>query len=76
MKENREKLEKSIREPKEEPSPATPAESVKAETEQVANKAPGSDEIYERTFKVVCTRDQLIALGDFMNKNGIKFQKL
>lgn len=31
---------------------------------------------YERIFYVRCSRDQLIQLGDYMNDNGIHFEKL
>jgi len=33
-------------------------------------------EIYVRTFRVECSRDQLITLGNWMNDNGIKFEKV
>lgn len=33
-------------------------------------------ELLERTMKVVGTYDQLVALGNFMNDNGIHFEKL
>lgn len=74
MKENREKLEKSSQSQKDELAPVMQTENFKAEAKQEVAE-PESD-LYERTFKVVCTREQLISLGDFMNKNGIKFQKL
>lgn len=32
--------------------------------------------IYERQFKVWGTREQIIALGNYMNQNGIKFKKV
>ena len=52
-------------------------ESKEAPTEPlVAQETAPAPEIYERTFLVRCTRDQLIALGDFMNQNGIDFKKL
>lgn len=35
-----------------------------------------SCEIYVRTFKVTGTREDIIALGDFMNGRGIKFEKI
>lgn len=34
------------------------------------------NENMERAFIVRCTREQLIALGDWMNDNGIFFRKL
>ena len=42
-------------------------------TPEQKDQAP---EIYVRTFRVECSRAQLIALGDFMNDNGIKFEKV
>lgn len=35
-----------------------------------------SCEIYVRAFKVTGTREDIIALGDFMNGRGIKFEKI
>mgnify|MGYP000908872230 CR=1 FL=1 len=35
-----------------------------------------SCETYVRTFKVTGTREDIIALGDFMNGRGIKFEKI
>jgi len=35
-----------------------------------------TEELLERTFKVTATYDKLVALGNFMNENGITFQKL
>lgn len=67
-------------------------EKVKAESEKVVapvvqiqatpepkketvNSASQAD-IYVRAFKVSGTREDIIALGDFMNQRGIKFQKI
>jgi len=67
-------------------------EKVKAESEKVVApvvqiqatpepkreaviSAPQTD-IYVRAFKVSGTREDIIALGDFMNQRGIKFQKI
>lgn len=46
-------------------------ENVALSQEKVAET-----EIYERMFKVTCTREQLIALSNFMNTNNIHFEKL
>lgn len=43
------------------------------EAQPVHKEAP---EMYVRSFRVCGTRDQIIALGDFMNANGIRFEKL
>ncbi|MBU1081644.1 MAG: DUF1351 domain-containing protein [Spirochaetes bacterium] len=37
---------------------------------------PVTGELLKRTFEVECTKEMLIALGSFMNANGIKFKKL
>jgi hypothetical protein len=37
---------------------------------------PSSPELYTRTFRVTTTRENIIALGDFMNSRGIKFEKV
>jgi len=67
-------------------------EKVKAESEKVVapvvqiqatpepkkeavNSASQAD-IYVRAFKVSGTREDIIALGDFMNQRGIKFEKI
>ena len=34
------------------------------------------EEVYIRTFRVQCSREQLIALGNYMNENNIKFEKV
>jgi hypothetical protein len=34
------------------------------------------DEILTRSFKVTASKDKIIALGNFMNENGIEFQKI
>ena len=85
IKNNRERLSKieaerlaKATEPRPAPiaAPVIP-ESKEAPTEPlVAQETAPAPEIYERTFLVRCTRDQLIALGDFMNQNGIDFKKL
>jgi hypothetical protein len=51
------------------PSPPAPA-PVKAAP------PPSSDGMYTRAFKVTGTRDQIIALGNFMKANGIAFEKI
>ncbi len=40
-----------------------------------ASLAPEQD-IYIRAFKVTTTRENIIQLGNFMNQNGIKFEKI
>ena len=53
---------------------SSPTESVRqAETTQVVNSP---NEIYVRAFKVTGTREDIIALSDFMNSRGIKFEKI
>lgn len=39
--------------------------------------SPNSEQLYTRTFRVVdCARQQIIDLGNYMNANGIKFEKV
>ena len=33
-------------------------------------------ELYIRAFKVTTTRENILRLGEFMNENGIKFERL
>ncbi len=42
---------------------------------QPSNKEKMNEDKMERTFLVQCTKEQLIALGDWMNDNGIFFNK-
>lgn len=48
-------------------------QSVTKKAEQVE---PVIDEMMERKFLVRCSRENLILLSDFMNKNGIHFEKI
>lgn len=43
---------------------------------QVQKEQHTSPVMYTRAFKVTGTREQIIALGDFMNDNGIDFEKI
>lgn len=36
----------------------------------------GNQQLYTRAFKVTTTRENIIALGDFMNERGIDFEKI
>lgn len=48
--------------------------SVQSERPEVSvNREP---ELLTRAFKVTTTRENIIALGDFMNERGIKFEKI
>ena len=38
--------------------------------------APVKEELLTRAFKVTTTRENIIALGDFMNERGIDFDKI
>lgn len=69
------------------PSPATTApveeenpfsQSTEPSTEP-SKEVPSTDkpkELLERTMKVIGTYEQLVALGNFMNDNGIHFERL
>lgn len=44
--------------------------------ENVVSGGEKREELYTRAFRVVCTRQQIIDLGNFMNAHGIKFEKI
>lgn len=50
-------------------------EPVKVEPVKI-EASPTEPELLERTFRVRCTMDQLVELGNFMNRSKILFQKL
>lgn len=56
------------------------AQKADAQSTQIRIEEPvkveAKADLYVRTFKVECSRDQLIALGNYMNENGIKFEKV
>jgi len=56
-----------------EPAPAMPEPEPEPPFEQ---DEPTEPEMLERTMWVRGTYDQIVALGDFMNENGIEFRKL
>lgn len=53
-----------------------PQTDTRADTRETEPKHEEATAMYVRTFRVCGTRDQIIALGDFMNTNGIRFEKL
>lgn len=55
--------------PEDNPPTATERESPDREAHNV-------EPLYTRAFKVTATREQIIALGDYMNENGIDFEKI
>ena len=67
--ENRRKSEEEAKQ--KQPTVVTPqridAEKPKAESEGT---------LYTRAFKVYATKEQIIALGNYMNENGIQFEKI
>ena len=82
LKDNRERAkaeaERKAAEVQRPPEPAP--EPVHAHTPAAAPVTPSpatnSPELYTRTFRVTTTRENIIALGDFMNARGIKFEKV
>lgn len=58
---------------KEEIASEIPREITHVESNSVTNQAP---ELLSRVMKVWGTREQIIALGNFMNENGIRFEKI
>lgn len=70
--ENRRKSEEEAKQ--KQPSVVTPqridSEKPKAESEGTEGM------LYTRAFKVYATKEQIIALGNYMNENGIQFEKI
>lgn len=51
--------------------------NLKQNVSKIESQEQGDDQSYTRTFRVVsCTRLQIIDLGNYMNANGIKFEKV
>jgi hypothetical protein len=82
LKANRETAQKEAKTRTQVPAPAVPAEenpfapaSTEPSTEAPASTEP-TTELLVRTMKVTGTYDQLVALGNFMNDNGISFEKI
>lgn len=67
--ENRRKSEEEAKQKR--PSVITP-QRVDSEKPTVETEEP----LYTRAFKVYATKAQIIALGDYMNENGIQFEKI
>jgi hypothetical protein len=79
LKLNREKLQPKAVEVPAEPVKEIPVEAVANIPVPVAEPVTGTavtPELLIRTMKVTTTLEKLIALGDFMNANGILFEKL
>ena len=53
-----------------------PIEEKVIETPQITFSEIAKPELYTRAFKVTTTRENIIELGNFMQENGIKFEKL
>jgi len=89
LRENREKAQREAEErakaatatataPVEEENPFAQAVSTEPSTEP-STEVQSTDkpkELLERTMKVIGTYEQLVALGNFMNDNGIHFERL
>lgn len=45
-------------------------------TESSGQEIHNEERLYTRAFKVTATKEQIIALGDYMNENGIDFEKI
>lgn len=73
LKKNREKVSEPISAPQVD-APRVDAENKGPQSETFSQ--PKEPEMYTRAFKVTGTRDDIIALGDFMNERGIKFEKI
>lgn len=58
------------------PEPLENEKEIPSDDVEISFVNPVEEEIYIRAFKVTTTRDNIIALGDFMKKNGINFKKI
>lgn len=67
--ENRRKSEEEAKQ--KQPSVVTPQR-----IDEEKPKAESDGTLYTRAFKVYATKEQIIALGDYMNENGIQFEKI
>ena len=77
LKLNREKLQpKAVVIPAEPIKEITAPATIPAPVFETATFTAVTPELLVRTMKVTTTLDKLIALGDFMNANGILFEKL
>lgn len=83
LKANREKAQKEAEERAKDSAPApsttTTVEEENPFAEEVAHVPASTEpktELLVRTMKVTATYDQLVSLGNFMNDNGITFEKL
>lgn len=57
-------------------SPQQPAEEIVTDIPPMTFAEVAQPELYIRAFKVTTTRENILRLGEFMNENGIKFEKL
>lgn len=57
-------------------SPQQPAEEKVTDIPPMTFAEVAQPELYIRAFKVTTTRENILRLGEFMNENGIKFEKL
>ena len=57
-------------------SPQQPTEEKVTDIPPMTFAEVAQPELYIRAFKVTTTRENILRLGEFMNENGIKFEKL
>ena len=67
---------KKIAVPKPEAIPNTTSQEPAKQPEPVPTSKGEKTEMLTRAFKVVATRENIIALSNFMNEKGISFQKI
>lgn len=72
--EKRRKSEEEAKLKAPEPQPVAP--QPKAEPVATPQPNQSAPTVYTRAFKVWGTKEQIIALGDYMNENGIEFKKI
>ena len=72
--EKRRKSEEEAKQKAPEPQPVAP--QPKAEPVATPQPDQSAPTVYTRAFKVWGTKEQIIALGNYMNENGIEFEKI
>ena len=68
--------EENRRKSEEEAKQKQPTVTDPQKNEEEKPKAESGGMLYTRAFKVYATKEQIIALGDYMNENGIQFEKI
>lgn len=68
--------DENLRKSEEEAKQKQPTVTDPQKNKEEKPKAESGGMLYTRAFKVYATKEQIIALGDYMNENGIQFEKI